>query len=147
MAETKDEVTAQRDALLTENDALIAENEQLRGQLAASGASKVAAPAHTFQLSEGDRQELAMRGVLAVGGRVRTREEVRAMLPESQRNVDLGTAEPAFPADAERVRDGVEGVDFIYPSVAPGLIDPAVAGTPGINGPSADDTDYTPPAR
>lgn len=148
MADTKEEIAAQRDALLAENDALISENENLRGQLAAAGAATrgPAAPQHTFQLSEGDRQELAMRGVLAVGGRVRTREEVRAMLPESQRNVDLGTAEPAFPADAERVRDGVEGVDFIYPSVAPGFIDPAVAGTPGINGPAADD-DYTPPAR
>jgi hypothetical protein len=36
---------------------------------------------------------------------------------------------------------GVAGVDYVWPSVERGKIDPAVAGTPGISGPSADDTD------
>jgi hypothetical protein len=151
MPETKEEIAAQRDALQDERDALQAENENLRGQLAAAGAARtggspVAAPAHTFELSEGDRQELAMRGVLAVGGRLRTRDEVRDMLGEDQRNVDLGTAEPQLPPGYRSDRGAVEGVDFVYPSVSPGRIDPAVAGTPGINGPAAD-ADNRPPVR
>lgn len=134
MAETKDQIAEERDRLKAENAAL-------RQQLAAGGVTgRVVAPTQTFQLSEGDRQELATRGVVSVGGRLLTADEVRERLPENQRGIDLGDA--PVPADLDRLRgrqsSAVEGVDFIYPSVAPGQIDPAVAGTPGISGPAAD---------
>jgi hypothetical protein len=129
VAETKEEITAERDQLRTEV-------EQLRGQLAAAGA-RVPAPQYTFQLSEGDRQELVQRGVVNIGGRRMTREDVAAELSVDQLDVELGDATPVD-APAPARTGAVEGVDFIYPSVAPGLIDPAVAGTPGINGPAAE---------
>jgi hypothetical protein len=138
--ETKEEIAAERDRLR-------AENENLRGQLTASGVTRTAgtaAPAaHTFQLSEGDRQELATTGLVNVGGRAMTRDEVRAALGKDQQNIDLGTAEPTYVPPAGR-STGVEGVDYIYPSVSPGFIDPNVAGTPGISGPAA--TGTPPPA-
>jgi len=142
MAETKDDIAAERDALK-------AENEQLKARLAeaSSAAAELApargyAPAQTFQLSEGDRQELIAHGVVNVGGVAMTRDDVRAKLGDDQQNVDLGTAEidPATAAAMQQHRpQGAQpGVDFVYPSVAPGQIDPAVAGTPGISGPAAD---------
>lgn len=137
MAETKEEITAQRDQLR-------AENENLRGQLAAAGVQRGAyQPAQQFQLSEGDRQELATRGVVNIGGRMLTRDEVAAKLGDKQPSdrVDLGDAEPPAGTTAAARNAAVEGVDFIYPSVAPGVIDPAVAGTPGINGPAATSAD------
>jgi hypothetical protein len=132
MAETKDDIAAERDKLREENN-------RLKAQLAAAGGSvQPYAPQQTFQLSEGDRQELAARGVVNVGGRMRTAAEVREMLPDSQRDVDLGDAPvPNLPAGREQ--GATPGVDYVYPSVAPGQIDPAVAGTPGISGPAADD--------
>lgn len=138
MAETKDDIAAERDRLRAEND-------RLKGQLAAAGAAQGAyRPQQQFMLSEGDRQELALHGVVNVGGRLLTRDEVAAKLSWEQRGLDLGDAEP-IPGTVQAPRtSAVEGVDFIYPSVAPGLIDPAVAGTPGISGPPA--TDTTPPA-
>lgn len=151
MSETKDEIAAERDRLR-------AENENLRGQLAASGATRTAGtaavPQHRFQLSEGDRQELEIRGVVAIGGRLYTREEVLAELAKAgpdeqghndQSRVEIAEAPAATRIDpatlATRTGPGVPGVDFVYPSVERGKIDPAVAGTPGISGPSADETD------
>lgn len=116
------------------------ENAALRTQLA--GVGRVYAPAQTFQLSEGDRQEVETFGVVNIGGRRYTREEVLDKLAGTpQAGVEID--EPAAQLDqraqtAGRRASAVEGVDFIYPSVAPGQIDPAVAGTPGINGPAAD---------
>lgn len=131
MAETKDDIAAERDALR-------AENEQLRAQLAAAGRPEgPVRPAQTFQLSEGDRQELAMRGVVNVAGRQLTAEQVRAKLPEGQRDIDLGDADAPAPLPT-RPETNIAGVDYVWPSVARGQIDPAVAGTPGINGPAAD---------
>lgn len=138
MSETKDEIAAERDALR-------AENERLRGQLAAAGARPavgVAAPQHLF-LSEGDRQELEIRGVLNIGGRLMTREEVLAELGDNQKGVEIADAPEGTRVDPAAVRKiqerpAILGVDYVYPSVEPGKIDPAVAGTPGINGPAAD---------
>lgn len=127
MSETKEDIAAERDALR-------AENAELR-KAAAGRPATAPQVQHRFVLSEGDRQELVARGVVNINGRRMTREDVEAELGDDQLDVDLGDAQPA---DTERpARAAVEGVDFIYPSVAPGLIDPAVAGTPGINGPAA----------
>jgi hypothetical protein len=136
MAENKADIEAERDQLRVEN-------EQLRSQLSAVGAGAVgraAVPQHTFQLSEGDRQELEIRGVINVGGRQVTKADVEAMLGESQRNVEIKDAPEGTRVAAGRAprRGSVEGVDYVWPSVQPGGIDPKVAGTPGISGPSAD---------
>lgn len=117
------------------------ENAQLRAQLAAAG-GRVQQPEHVFQLSEGDRQELEIRGVVNIGGKLMTTEQVReAMAAAGQRGVEVADApeetrvRPEVIDSAERA--GVRGVDYVWPSVSPGRIDPAVAGTPGISGPSA----------
>jgi hypothetical protein len=119
------------------------ENERLRAQLAAAG-GRVVQPQHTFQLSEGDRQELEIRGVVNIGGRMMTKEDVEAAMAEAgQRGVTIADAPEATKVDpaliAARGGKGVLGVDFVYPSVERGRIDPAVAGTPGISGPAASD--------
>jgi hypothetical protein len=132
MSETKEEIAAQRDQLQ-------AEVEQLRGQLAAAGANRVAAPTHTFELSQGQLADLEAWGVTTVGGVQRTTEEVRAMLTGDQSGIEI--KEASAPAATLPVVDRGEpryGVDFVHPSVAPGVIDPAVAGQPGISGPAAD---------
>lgn len=123
---------------------LEADNARLRAQLAVAGRPAGAvAPEHTFQLSEGDRQELEIRGVINYGGRVMTKDDVeKAMARSGQRGVEIADA----PAETRVALDpsvdmgpGIRGIDFVYPSVERGKIDPAVAGTPGINGPAADE--------
>lgn len=135
MSETKDDIAAQRDQLQ-------AENEQLRAQLASVGAGvagRAAVPQHTFQLSEGDRQTLEMQGWINYRGRVMTTAEVLDALGPDQQNVEIADAPAGAPKPPpESQRAGIPGVDFVYPSVAPGQIDPAVAGTPGISGPPAE---------
>lgn len=123
-----------------ERDALRAENENLRGQLSAASATRpgVAAPVqHQFVLNEGQRQELIANGVANVGGRLLTAEQVRAKLGPDQQGVEIPDAKTTIEVPPARDRTAVAGVDFVYPSVAPGEIDPKVAGTPGINGPAA----------
>lgn len=83
MAETKEEITAERDRLR-------AENEQLRAQLATVSTGAVAAPQHRFVLSEGDRAELETNGKANIGGKLMTRDEVRLLLGDDQALVDLG---------------------------------------------------------
>lgn len=135
MAETKDQISEERDGLREEN-------RRLRAQLTAAGRTPgVAAAQHTFQLSEGDRQELETYGVVNIGGRRMTREDVLERLGADQQNVPIDEPSPDLDrrndVAGQRPNAGIPGVDFIYPSVAPGLIDPAVAGTPGISGPAA----------
>lgn len=127
-----------KEELEQQNVDLLAENELLRAQLAATpaaGAPNVAQ--HRFQLSEGERQDLVANGVVNKDGRAMTREDVEAELGEDQQNVDLGDAEPPAGFRRPADRSAIRGVDYVWPSVEPGKIDPAVAGTPGINGPSA----------
>lgn len=140
MSETKDQIAAERDQLR-------AENENLRGQLSAAGAGRAYQPAAQFILSEGNRQELLQHGVTTIGGRRATREQVAEATRgnPTYANVDLGDRDPD-PQPAGRPVAGVPGVDFVYPSVAPGLIDPDVAGLPGISGPPATEADLAPPA-
>jgi hypothetical protein len=144
MAETKTAADRAADTK-TELERLRAENERLRGQLAAAGAAVgVVAPVHRFFLTEGDRQELELYGVANINGRRMTTEEVRAELAKSdtQSGVEIADADPALSragdVAGQRAASAVPGVDFVYPSVAPGKIDPAVAGQPGINGPAAE---------
>lgn len=127
----------------TPEDELRAENARLRAQLAAAGRTAGAPAAqHTFQLSEGDRQELEIRGVINYGGRAMTKDDVEAeMVKAGQRGVEIADA----PAETRielgpeiATGPGVRGIDYVYPSVARGKIDPDVAGTPGISGPAAD---------
>lgn len=139
MAETKDDIAAERDHLAREHAQLQAENERLRAQLAAAGRpAGVTAPQHTFQLSQGDLMELERNGWVSVGGRVLTTDEVRAELAGTPQE-GMEIAEPENPQVPKPVEGGnVRGFDFVYPSVSRGKIDPAVAGTPGINGPAAE---------
>jgi hypothetical protein len=135
MAETKEDIAAERDALR-------AENENLRGQLAAAGASRpgMAAPVqHEFTLSQGQLSDLEAFGVTNVGGRQVTTDDVRGMLTGKQSGLQIADASaPVTPIPVRERQAAVPGVDFVYPSVAPGEIDPAIAGTPGISGPAAD---------
>lgn len=139
MAETKDDIAGERDQLRAENNALKAQLEQ------AGRAAAAYRPAQTFQLSEGDRQELEIRGVVNVGGRLMTKADVEeAMAVAGQRGVTIADAPEATKVsdqvlgDAAARGDGIRGVDYVYPSVAAGKLDPAVAGTPGISGPPAE---------
>jgi hypothetical protein len=144
MSENQKDVAAERDALRGRVAELEREAENLRGQLAASGATRVAAPRHTFALSEGARQELELNGVTTVDGRLYTAEQVREKLAASdtQRRVDFEEPDPtvvrAVPVDRAVGRVRTEGVDYVYPSVDYGVIDPMAAGKPGISGPPAD---------
>lgn len=134
-------------ALEAENAQLRDQVDNLRGQLVAAAGATPAGyqPAQRFFLSEGDRQELELYGVANIGGRLLTRDQVLAKLaggPQSaveirkpKPGVDR-TADAAVAAARAEPRN-VRGVTFVYPSVADGLIDPAVAGKPGINGPAA----------
>jgi hypothetical protein len=134
MAELKEQIEAERDELREEN-------HRLKAQLAAAGRPARANQAEQqFVLSEGHRQELVANGVVNVNGRRMTRADVEEALGDEQQGLELGDAEPAdgLGEQLEQERAGIRGFDYVYPSVAPGLIDPAVAGTPGINGPSAD---------
>jgi hypothetical protein len=135
---TKDEIEADRDRLAQENVAL-------KAQLAAAGRTAPGAQ-HVFQLSEGDRQELEIRGAVVINGRLMTKEDVvKAMADAGQRGVKIADAPPEtklqITDDTPGRGKGIQGVDFIYPSVERGKIDPAVAGTPGISGPPADGAD------
>lgn len=125
---------------------LRAENTALKAQLSAAGRpAGPAMPAHTFQLSEGDRQELEIRGVVNIGGRLMTKADVvKAMRDagDGQEDVEIADAPEGTRIDPGRSEEltgpGIRGFDYVYPSVERGKIDPAVAGTPGINGPAAD---------
>lgn len=111
--------------------ALEAENEQLRGQLATAGVGRVVQPAPRRPwLSEGERQELAMYGETnsPFTGERLTTEGVRAELAKDPRasrveipDADQSVARAAVPRPA-RDRQPIDGVDFVYPSVAPGQL-------------------------
>jgi hypothetical protein len=137
--ETKDQIAAERDTLRDEN-------ARLKAQLAAAGRGGYQ-PSQRFQLSEGVRQELETYGVANINGVRMTREDVLGRLGDDQSGVDI--AEPDAALDqreavaARRTAPAVPGVDYVWPSVKPGQIDPAVAGTPGISGPAADPEDDT----
>lgn len=124
--------------------AALAENESLRAQLAAAppGTARAYQAPYTFQLSEGDRQELEAHGAVNIGGRMMTKDDVvKAMAAAGQKGVTIADAPEATRLDLNALPGrgpGVAGIDFVYPSVERGKIDPKVAGTPGINGPAAD---------
>lgn len=120
MAETKDEIAAQRDQLR-------AENEQLRGQLvelAGRSPARVTFPARpAFGLSEGERQDLELHGVTSSpfdGSRILASDyDVDVLTVAGRKRLADEQARRAAAGDA---RAAVEGVDYVYPSVAPGVL-------------------------
>lgn len=151
--ETKEQIAEERDRLR-------GEVADLRKRLSSAGVNpavgRAAVPQHVFVLSEGDRLELEQRGVVNIGGRLMTKDDVEAEIARAdnpdgnndQSGVEIGephgeAAKRAAAAAAQQAVDrgpGIRGVDFVYPSVEAGKIDPAVAGTPGISGPPADES-------
>jgi hypothetical protein len=115
---------------------LTKDNENLRGQLAAAGARPPAAQ-HQFLLSEGQRQELALNGNVLVNGQYLTADQVVSKLGPDQQGLELDVPDKARELPREVTRDKVAGIDYVYPSVAYGQVDPAVAGQPGVHGPAA----------
>lgn len=110
---------------------LEADNERLRGQLATAGAGQRIAQAtpRTPWLSEGERQELEAYGAAVspfTGQRV-TADEAREAYPDVEiREAKPGAVRAAGPAP-RRTAQPREGVDFVYPSVAPGQLADDVA--------------------
>lgn len=144
MSEETEPTPGTKAALEQEVARLRAENEQLRGSLAASGARPAAnAPAALPFLTEGQRQELLTFGqtARAGGGPLLSLSEARDLWPDAE----LDDATDQAKATDERLRTevveraGIRGFDYVYPSVAPGVLDPAVVGTPGISGTAAAD--------
>jgi hypothetical protein len=136
MSETKDDIAAQRDALL-------AENERLRGQLATAGVRPANVPAGRPPfLTEGERQELLMRGATndPFGGGLMTLTTARERFDSDLDDATQEAEDAAVRLDVEAAeRPAIRGVTHVYPSVAPGVLDPAAAGQPGISGPAATD--------
>jgi hypothetical protein len=146
MPETKDDLTAQRDTLL-------AENERLRGELAAArvGAASparvtLATPDPNF-LCEGDRQALEINGVVnsATSGKQLLASDFGVTVKTEQGRENLKRAQ----AQTTQEREGIRGVDFVYPSVARGVLaadapvrgaQPASAAEPVAPVAGADDT-------
>lgn len=138
---TKADLEATNAEMTAELNAVRAENENLRGQLAASGARRPPAVEHPFVLSQGELAELETYGVTNHDGQRLTREQAltRMAASDDQRGVQIAEPKADLAASLPAVRPnlGLPGVDYVYPSVRPGAIDPAVAGTPGISGPAA----------
>lgn len=113
------------------------ENARLRARLAALGATVGSQAEHTFQLSEGQRQEINATGFTTVDGERLSASAVEHLLGGDQEGVELDP--PDVPDDQPQptAPTNIRGFDFVYPSVERGRIDPAVAGTPGISGPPA----------
>ena len=116
---TKAAVEAQRDALQ-------AQVERLQGELAsarAGGASPalvtLAAPDPNF-LCEGDRQALEINGVVnsATTGRQLLASDFDITVKTEQGRETLRRAQ----AQTAQEREGIRGVDFVYPSVARGVL-------------------------
>ena len=125
-----------------------AENVALTARLEAAGGQRGTAPVqHKFTLTEGDRQELGLYGVATIGGRLMTREEAQEAAEQAGQPVEIDEPSAELDRRPGLVRQlgergqGVRGFDYVYPSVAPGKIDPAVAGTPGVHGPAASAAD------
>lgn len=105
---------------------LRAENERLRGQLAASGADRRLSQNRATRpfLSEGERQDLELNGVTNspfTGERLTAEGEG----VEQVRDAQVADLPPVRTASTQ----GVEGFDYVYPSVAPGVLDPKLTGT------------------
>lgn len=132
-------------ALEADNKRLQDENERLRSQLvearSAHGAVAGSPARVTFagrpefrggtKLSEGERQQLELDGVISDvhgGGMLYADDFGVEVTTEDGRN-RLAKAREKDAADA---RAGIQGVDYVYPSVAPGVLDPAAEVRGGV---------------
>jgi hypothetical protein len=113
-------------ALEVERDALQAQVEQLQGELAsarAGGASParvtLATPDPDF-LCEGDRQAMEINGVVnsATTGRQLLASDFGIEVKTEQGRENLRRAQE----QTAQEREGIRGVDFVYPSVARGVL-------------------------
>jgi len=147
------ETNPTKEELAARNDALVSENEALRGELAAAragGASParvtLATPDPNF-LCEGDRQALEINGVVnsATNGRQLLASDFGITVKTEQGRENLRRAQ----AQTMEEREGIRGVDFVYPSVARGVLaadapvrgaQPASAVEPAAPAAGADDT-------
>ena len=76
-------------------------------------------------LSEGDRQALEINGVVnrATDGRRLLASEFGIEVKTEAGRENLRRAQAETPQE----RDGIRGVDFVYPSIARGVLDPNAA--------------------
>ncbi len=144
MAEpTKAELEAELESSRSKLADTEGELERTRGELAEARAKTVAAPATsaaaapglvTFasrpnfrsgtKLSEGERQALEIAGVVADphgGGQLLASDFGVEVKTEGGRAA-LAAAEADRAKSGDAKRAGIQGVDFVYPSVAPGVL-------------------------
>ncbi len=126
MAETKDQIEAQRDDLLRQAADQQAEIERLQGELAAAraggGSPARVTLAEPVGLSEGDRQALRVAGVV-------TNPATGKLELASDHGIEVVTVDgraalERAQKDRAEGRGAIRGVDFVYPSVAPGVLAP-----------------------
>lgn len=105
--------------------ALEADNERLRDQVAAAGASpaRVTFPTRpAFGLSEGERQALEVEGVTNspfTGERLLASDHGVDVITDAGR-ARLAKAQAGAGRGGDR--EGIEGVDYVYPSASPGVL-------------------------
>lgn len=132
MAENETPNPGTKAALEADNERLTAENERLKGELAAARAG-AASPAQVtmsapavpgrpaFGLSEGERQALIMNGVVnsAFDGSL-----ILASDHGIEPVTEIGRKNLAHASKVviEEQRKAIRGVDFVYPSAAPGVL-------------------------
>lgn len=129
MSEDNTPAPGTKAAVEAERDRLAAEVQRLQGELtearagapagAASPARVTFAGRPAFGLSEGERQDLEINGVAADphgGGQILASDHGVEVKTEGGRE-RLANAEKA-----REPRKGIEGVDYVYPSVAPGVL-------------------------
>jgi hypothetical protein len=115
--------TTKDDAVQTRVRELEGENARLKEELRASRADQRLSHGRAERpfLSEGERQDLQQYGVT---NSPFTGERITAQDEGVETKVDPASVPPARTGS----RGAVEGFDYVYPSVAPGVLDPKLTG-------------------